>query len=448
MKLEIKKKEIVYDVLVAGGGPAGCAAAAAAARAGAKTLLLESSGMLGGMATRGLVPSWCPFSDGKRILYRGLGLRVFEALRSRMKHVAPDALNWVPIHAETLKKVYDELMEEFGVTVLFFTQVCGVSGENGQIHSVFAANKEGLCEYQARIYVDATGDGDLAGYAGGEFQPAPQEKQPASLCFALSGVNEKEYRKAPTLHMHNKDSIIYEILRDGRYPLIQDAHICQTVIAPGTIGFNAGHIWKVEPDNLSEAMILGRKIAWQYKEALAEYLPHIYGNAVLAETASLIGIRESRNILGEYTFTVEDYFERKEFEDGIGRNCYYIDVHFTSRESGRSRSGELKHEGLSGREEFKEVHKKEYKNYGPGESHAIPYRMLIPKGIENLLVAGKAISCDHLVQASIRAMPACLVTGEAAGEAAAMAAAGDGRTRNVDIQTLRERIVGNGGYLG
>ena len=114
MRYEIDLPEYpCYDVIVAGGGPAGCAAAAAAARQGAKTLLIEASGMLGGVASGGLVPSWCPFSDGEKVIYRGIGYRVFETLKERMPHVDPAALNWVPIHAETLKKIYDELMEEY-----------------------------------------------------------------------------------------------------------------------------------------------------------------------------------------------------------------------------------------------------------------------------------------------------------------------------------------------
>ncbi len=450
MRYEIDLPEYpCYDVIVAGGGPAGCAAAAAAARQGAKTLLIEASGMLGGMASGGLVPSWCPFSDGEKVIYRGIGYRVFETLKERMPHVDPAALNWVPIHAETLKKIYDELMEEYKVKVLFFTRVCdtAVNGE-GKIEALIAANREGLAAYRAKIYIDATGNADLSGFAGAKFLHVAGEKQPSSLCFTFSNVNEEEYRKAPTLHMHNKNSLIYDILKDERFPLIRDAHICQAVVAPGTIGFNAGHIWGTEADEVSEAMILGRKIAWQYKEALSAYLPEIYGQAVLSQTASDIGIREARNILGDYTLTIRDYLERKDFEDSIGRNCYYIDVHFTKNESLRSRSGELKSEDIAGREDFPEINQENDRSYGPGESHGIPYRILIPRGLRNLLTAGKAVSCDHLVQASIRAMPACFVTGEAAGTAAAMAALAGCETREIDIRALQDTLKKNGAYLG
>lgn len=159
-----------YDVIVVGGGPSGCTAAAAAARTGAKTLLLEATGSLGGMGTSGLVPAWCPFSDKERIIYRGLAETVFERSKALSPHVAPTDVDWVPIDPEGLKRIYDDLMQEYGVTVLFNTFLCDVDAENGEVHAIVTANKAGFTAYSAKTYIDCTGDGDLAVWAGARYE--------------------------------------------------------------------------------------------------------------------------------------------------------------------------------------------------------------------------------------------------------------------------------------
>ena len=151
-----------YDVLVCGGGPAGCAAAIAAARKGAKTLLIEANYALGGMSTLGMVPTWCPFSDKEKIIYRGIAEEIFLAGKKATPHVPASQLDWVPIDPEALKVIYDELLLEAGAKVLFGTFLCGALQENGTITAVLAANKNGLCAYQAKVYIDCTGDADLA----------------------------------------------------------------------------------------------------------------------------------------------------------------------------------------------------------------------------------------------------------------------------------------------
>ena len=159
-----------YDVIVVGGGPSGCTAAAAAARTGAKTLLLEATGSLGGMGTSGLVPAWCPFSDKEKIIYRGLAETVFERSKALSPHVAPTDVDWVPIDPEGLKRIYDDLMQEYGVTVLFNTFLCDVDAENGEVHAIVTANKAGFTAYSAKTYIDCTGDGDLAVWAGARYE--------------------------------------------------------------------------------------------------------------------------------------------------------------------------------------------------------------------------------------------------------------------------------------
>lgn len=178
----------------------------------------------------------------------------------------------------------------------------------------------------------------------------------------------------------------------------------------------------IDPASLSSAMITGRKIARQFQEGLAEYEPKTFASSYLAATAALMGVRESRRIKCDYTFTLEDWLDRKEFEDGIGRNSYYIDVH-------------------------KEDATK-YPKYGKGESHGIPLRCLLPVGLKNVFVAGRCISTDHYAHGSLRVMPPALVTGEAVGTAAGLIyKAGTIDVHSIDVTRLRIRLKEMGQLL-
>ena len=213
------------------------------------------------------------------------------------------------------------------------------------------------------------------------------------------------------------------MIKSGKYPLI-GKHFNSNLIGPDVVQFNAGHIDNVDstdPWATTRAMATGRQIAEQYLEALKEVRPKAFGSAFVVKTASLLGVRDSRRIEGDYTFTFQDWLERKTFEDEIGRNCYYIDVHKPGHKETR---------------------------YKKGESHGIPYRCLTPKGLKNLLVAGRCISTDEEAFGSLRVMPPCLVTGEAAGMAAVHAIK---QTRNdvhkIDTVLLRKRLKEEGQYF-
>ena len=424
-----------YEIIIAGGGPAGCAAAIAAARKGAKTLLIEATGCLGGMGTAGLVPAWCPFSDKEKIIYRGIAEEIFNASKEGVAHVRMIDLDWVPIDAEHLKRVYDRKVSESGADVLFHSFVSAVEVENGRVQSIIVSNKRGLSAYRAKVYIDCTGDGDLAFWAGAEVLPCEEEGgyQPASLCFSLSHVDTDAYRRAPSLHPNNPSSPIYKIVESGEYA-IPDTHLCNNLVSPGTVGFNAGHLWEVDntdPRSVTEAMIRGRALAAELHRALKDHQPEAFAESAMASTAQLMGIRESRRILGDYLLTAEDYLARRTFPDEICRNSYYIDVHNSAQEV-------KEHRDTRGRQH----------RYGKGESHGVPYRCLTPKGLANLLVAGRSISTDRPVQGSTRVMPVCLCTGEAAGKAAVLALATPSvNVHDVDVNLLRDQIREDGGYI-
>ncbi|MBN2714015.1 MAG: FAD-dependent oxidoreductase, partial [Planctomycetes bacterium] len=311
-----------YDVIVLGGGPAGCTAAAAAGREGMKTLLVEHTGALGGMGTSGLVPAWCPFSDHEKIVYRGLAERVFNECKEGMKHVSPNDLDWVSIDPEHLKRVYDDLVSGFGVEVLFNSMLSAVEAEDGQVKAAIISNKAGLTAYGAKVFIDCTGDADLVAWAGAEYEKGDEDGnlQSTTLCFMLSNVDEYGYRSGEWLHPSNPNSAIHKILDEGKYPDIPDRHACNQLLGPGVVGFNAGHVWEVDntkPETVSKALMKGRKIAKAFRDALAEYMPAAFGNAFLAQTAPLMGIRETRRICGDYKLTVEDYLARQTFPDEI-----------------------------------------------------------------------------------------------------------------------------------
>jgi flavin-dependent dehydrogenase len=159
-----------WDVIVVGGGPGGCTAAISAAREGAKTLLIEATGQLGGMGTSGLVPAWCPFSDGEKIIYRGLAKKIFNESKKGVPHEKPEKLDWVHINPEHLVTVYDRMVTESGTRVLFFSRLAAVEMSAGDtVDALVVANKAGLTAFRAKVYVDATGDGDLAAWAGATF---------------------------------------------------------------------------------------------------------------------------------------------------------------------------------------------------------------------------------------------------------------------------------------
>ena len=425
--LTLKKIKIdnQWDVIVAGGGPAGCAAATAAAREGARTLLIEGTGALGSMGTSGLLNAWCPFTDKEKIIYKGIAEKVFLESKKGVPHAKSN--DWVPINAEYLKIVYDNLVKSAGVSVLLFSTVAAVEMKNkGEIDAIIVANKAGLTAYRAKVFIDCTGDGDIAAWAGADFVLGDEkgEVQQGTLCFTVSNIDSYQYSLVGSVHNSRKDSPVHKIVESGKYSLIHDNHFNDKLAGPAYIAFNAGHVKvdSLDPVSLTEATMLGRKQAQQLHSGMKEFCPEIFAGSHLAATGSLLGIREGRRIKCDYTFTLEDWLARKDFDDSIGRNAYYIDIH--------------------------KKNAADYPRYGKGESHGIPYRCLIPVGLRNLLVAGRCISTDHYAHGSLRVMPPCLVTGEAAGMAAMHAIQQTGNdVHRIDISHLRKRLKEEGQYI-
>lgn len=431
-----------WDVIVIGGGPSGCAAAIAASREGAKTLLIEAMGCLGGMGTSGLVPAWTPFSDGEQMVYRGIAEKVFDESKKGVPHEPKGKLDWVAINPEWLKLVYDRMVTASKAKVLFFSRLASVQMNNdGEVDALIISNKSGLTAYRAKVYVDCTGDGDLAAWAGASFTKgnANGVTMASTHCFDIANVNPYHVELFNSIYGGNKKSPTWEIIASGRYPAIKDSHLCINLTGPNTVGLNAGHLFEVDstnPQSLSDAMLLGREIANQYIAALKEFRPEIFAGSFLVNTGQLLGVRESRIIEGDYKLTLKDWLARATFSDEIGRNNYFIDIHNSKEEIDQ----------IVKAKSFDNLDRPE--SYKKGESHGIPYRCLTPKGLKNVLVAGRCISTEEIVQGSTRVQSACLVTGEAAGMAAAHAFQNhknDVHLVNVDF--LRKRLKEEGQYL-
>ncbi len=420
------------DIVISGGGPAGVAAALAAARRGYRVLLLEQTGTLGGLATSGLVPSFAPSSDGERFLYGGIYEEIDRELCRRMGVECKPA-SWQAIDAEIMKRLLDDLVEAAGVRVLFGVKVCEAEVEDGRIRAIWAATAQGIRRITGRQFIDATGDGMLAMLAGAEFEYGDKAGNTMSptLCAQFANIDYKKYEEA--YRNGNSDRAVWHrMLQAGTAPLIEHHFVCMTRMSPATATSNLGHIYGCnvfDPDDLTRGYREGRRVVRTFETFYREHVPG-FENAVLVSTASLLGVRETRRIRGEYRMTFDDYRNRADFTDEIGRCCYPVDIHSSSLDSEEQKRVEQ----VLAATRFKH-----------GESYGIPYRAMIPVGLRNLLVPGRALSSDREIQSSIRVMPPCFVTGQAAGIAAGMVQEED--VRSVDIAALQAALRELGGIF-
>lgn len=415
------------DVFVAGGGPAGVAAAVAAAKSGCRVYLAESRGCFGGMGTSGLVPAFMQFSDGVHFLADGVGREIYERLAAAGGVGEADRM---AIKPEVFKRVYDDLVIENGIDFTFETNVIGVDKEGENVEAAILSAKSGLFAVRAKLFIDCTGDGDLAVFAGAAYEKGDAEgnMQPGTLCSVWNRVDW------PHVRGEQQEQRIDKAFEEGVLP-VHDRHLpgmwhIGEILGGGNIGHAFG-VDGTDERSLTKAFVEQRRLLTAYQEYYRKYLDG-FKDIELVATAPAMGIRESRRITGDYELNVNDFKNQSVFDDEIGRYCYPIDIHAS------------KPDAADFAKFAADFHSFRYKK---GESYGIPYRSLIPRGIANLLVAGRCISCDRYLEGSVRVMPGCYITGQAAGAAAAAALEKGGRTRAVDVSDLQRRLLRLGAYL-
>jgi hypothetical protein len=440
-----------FEVLVIGGGNAGCAAALAAARSGARTLLVERYGFLGGTATAAMVGPWMTFHSGTERIVGGIAQEIVERLVAKGAspgHIA-DASDYVatitPFDPEVHKALLFEMMSEARVSLLLHAYFLdALRDETGSVTGARVATVGGQREYRAAVTIDASADAFVAASAGAAVQQGDERGrvQPASLMFRLSHVDlgqtaayvrEHPSQMRTSLPPQERTAKSLSAVA-GLYELWEAAcasgrvHIPRELVSffispyPDEVTVNMTRVTDIDPldpDDLTRAEVEARA---QVMELLAFFRGNVPGfaNARIAATAAQIGIRESRRIVGVYTLTRDDVLQARHFDDAVARSAYPIDIHNPSG------SGTVTH------------------RLPPGASYEIPYRCLVPQSIEGLLVAGRCISTTHEALASTRLTPTVMTLGQAAGTAAALAVAGGVQPRAIDTRILRERLIDAG----
>lgn len=443
-----------FDVLVAGGGNAGCAAAVAAARHGARTLLVERYGFLGGTATAAMVGPWMTFHSGSKRIVGGIAQEIVERLQRKggspgHVHDSSDYVSTItPFDPEIHKAVLFEMMQEAGVRVLLHAYFLRALCDSERIvRGATFATVAGEREYRAACTIDATADAYVAASAGVATQQGDERGrvQPASLMFRLSHVDLSKTATYVRMHPDQMRTSLkaHERLAPamtavaGLYDLWKDAldhgevSVPRELVSffispyPDEVSVNMTRVTDIDPldpDDLTRAEIESRAQVMQLLEFFRKRVPG-FENARIAATGTQIGIRESRRIVGEYTLTRDDVLHGRRFDDAVARSAYPIDIHNPSG------SGTTTH------------------RLPEGESYEIPYRCMVPASVDGLLVAGRCISTTHEALASTRLTPTVMTLGQAAGTAAALARQTHKRVRDVDVRILRSTLMRDGVLL-
>lgn len=419
------------NVLVVGGGSAGMAAAASAARAGAEVLLVERYGFLGGTLTAVTLGSICGLygiKDGEvRELVQGFASDLIDRLRHTGGVQAP--LRWLetaslPYDPEKVKAAADDLLEDVGVSVLFHTVAVGTIMEDSRLQGVLFEGPDGRWACLADVVIDCSGDADVAALAGAGWDCDPNELQFPTTMMRFGNVRTEALveMKRPQLHAY-----LEEAVRAG-LPLPRTAGGIFS-FTPGIAHLNITRVSEGEraPDplsteELSRAERAGRRMAELYLTAFRRFVP-AFEEAYLLDTGARIGIRESRRVRCMYVLNSDDVLEGRRFHDAIACCAWPVEEHGADRST-------------------------RWVWLPDGVYYQIPFRSLIPVGIDGLLVAGRCASATHEAHASMRVAGTCMAMGQAAGGAAALAGQSGRSVRNVPVAELRKLLLEQGAFLG
>ena len=418
------------DVLVCGGGPAGVGAAITAARHGVKTMVVEKLDCLGGIATAGMMSHWGG-SSSSRVMQE-----IFRRTKEKREIIGWKDENGCGINSiahDAQKIVLDEMAVESGVGVLYGTSVCGVGIENEKVTGVIVENKSGRGFIKAKVTVDATGDGDVAYYAGVPFclgRETDHKMQPSTIMFKLGGVDYSCAVLPPSfetlvptakgeLQALGKKILPFPAGHVLLYQQPEDGTVCVNMTnSLDTDGTNA--------ESLTRATIECRSQIEPIIKFLREYAPG-YENCWLMSTASLLGVRETRHFEGVERLEKDDILTAKYYENWVVRHAFFnFDVH-----------------NITGPGLDKTGVQQEWRQSG---TYTIPYGCLLPKKIEGLLFSGRNISGSHLAHSNFRIMSVCIALGEAAGAAAALCVKQNKESlKEVNVKDI-QAIVGSHKY--
>ncbi len=445
------KREFKPDILVCGLGPAGVSAAVSAARSGADVMAVDKCAYSGGNITASNVIGVCggvnyatgrlivggvteellkasailrdPVDYDKRTPLRELDLRntvLQEPFHPEQALTQPNAVSML-YDAEWYKLEADRLLLDAGVKILYHTFICDVKTRNGHIESVVIANKDGIEIVRPKLVIDCTGDGDVAEWSGAPFEILPDIMQAGTLMFVVGGVEYNDYGEIQKkcIDAFRQAEIDGVPCRFG-YPAIGR-------LQHGIINFNMTHVKynQTVAEEFSAAEIRARQDIDDCIGVLKAYVPE-FRNSYLLYSGPNIGARESRRILGEYVLTAADVIARKSFPDTIALGGHMLDIHDPAQ-SGVV-SGEVSAEQML-------------------QPYQIPYRTLVPKKVDNLLVAGRCHSVDHIAAGSTRVAMTAGAMGEAAGYAANLALHANCSPAEVNTEAIRSCILQNHGIL-
>ncbi len=442
-----------YDVIVCGTGFAGVAAAAQAARLGCRVLAVEEEGYPGGSMTASGTGPMMTFHAGEKQVIRGITDELIARLVKKglspghIEDMTGYTYTVTPFSSEGLKREMELLMLESGVQILYHTSVISAQVENNLLKRVHCFSCGEQFDLEARVFIDATGDGDLFPMAGVLFVKGREKDgldQPMTMNFKVNNVNTQAIRDvfaaAPGHFLYPKEGAEKRALRvsfsgfrqemlqaraDGEITFDRDVVLCFETNTPGEVIVNMTRINgedPVDPLSISRAETEGRRQIWEVLAFLRRHIPG-FENAQLSFSGPRIGARSSRRLSGMYTLTADDILNAVHFDDGIAACGYPIDIHSS--------------DGINDDTRF----------LGWGEYYTVPYRCLINDKVPNLLAAGRNISCTFEAQASTRLSPCCGAVGQAAGAAAALCVRHSILPTRVDTDELRELLRQNGAVV-